>query len=95
MPRAYSPRLTTVWLAGDIRRRPGVSKVSIIPPRRSVPIRPTLLRVTLEPQGMNPKEVYTDFTIPEARAWLECEKVMEREGRQCSRPSEHAKERTA
>jgi hypothetical protein len=91
MPRAYSPRLSTVWLKGDILRRPGVKSVTIIPPRRSVPTRPTMLRVYLEPQGGNPEPVYTDFTIPDARAWLACEKAMEAEGRQCSRPSEHAR----
>jgi hypothetical protein len=66
MPRAYSPRLSTAYLASRIRSRPGVASVRIIPPRRSVPTRPTLLRVTLD----GPRPVHSDFTLADARAWL-------------------------
>jgi hypothetical protein len=70
VPRAYAPRLSTLRLASRIRALPGIESVDILPPQT---LRPrTLLRVTLEPQGMN-VGTYTDFTLPEARAWLESE----------------------
>ena len=68
MTRAYGPRLSTVHLMGDIMSLPGVARVRAIPPSRSR--RHTLLRVTLD----GPGNVYTDFTLSEAREWLAHEK---------------------
>jgi hypothetical protein len=67
MTRAYSPRLSTVHLIADILTRPGVASVRTIPPHRG---RPTRLRVTLDGTG----KVYADFTLPEARAWLDADR---------------------
>ncbi len=72
MPRAYSPRLSTAHLAGDIGRLDGIESVRILPPQT---LRPrTLLRVTLTTRNPWGEPVFTDFTIPEARAWLASEK---------------------
>jgi len=71
VPRAYAPTLATLDLVRRIRAVDGIASVTIIPPQ-SWNGRRTLLRVTLEPQGMN-AGTYTDFTLPEARAWLASE----------------------
>lgn len=72
MPRAYSPRLSTASLAASIRALPGVARVDILPPASWR--RRTLLRVTLTGRSGSGRTIYTDFTIPDARAWLAAEK---------------------
>lgn len=71
MPRGYSPRWSTIHLMADIKRQPGIESVRVIPPSRSD--RRTRLRVTLEDRDPHGEPVYTDFTLPEARAWLASE----------------------
>lgn len=65
MPRAYSPRLSTIHLMGDILRLPGVWDIRSIPPNNR---RGTLIRVYY------PLGNYIDMTIPQARAWLAAQK---------------------
>lgn len=64
MPRAYSPRMTTTHLVACILALPGVATVRTLPPTTS---RGTRLRITLE------SGVHSDFTLPDARAWLAAE----------------------
>ena len=66
MPRAYSPRLSTVHLIAAILARPGIASCRTIPPGHG---HGTRLRITLEPRQYGPA-AYTDMTLPEARAWL-------------------------
>jgi len=75
MTRAYSPRQTTVDLMAEILALDGVATVRAIAPHRSGGrFRSGGLRITLEPQGANPKGAHSDFTLPEARRWLAAER---------------------
>jgi hypothetical protein len=77
MSRAYRPHLDTVYLAGRVRRLPGVKRVEIIPPQRRLtydtlvirPQRPTRILVWYE-------DGREDWTLPEARR-----RVLDAEGR--------------
>jgi hypothetical protein len=67
MPRAYSPRMSTTLLVARILARPGIAGCRTLPPTRW---RPTMLRITLDSCDPNGRPVYSDFTLPDARAWL-------------------------
>ena len=71
--RAYSPRLSTAWLASQIRALPGITRVDIIAPvRTAYDQKPTRLKVTTgDRPGHAP--VSTVFTLAEARKWLDYE----------------------
>lgn len=72
MTRAYAPRMSTVDLIAEILARPGVKSARVIPPIRSAwTTRPTRIRITLQSRFGSP--IYDDFTLAEARAWLDAE----------------------
>lgn len=68
MPKAYAARRSTLDLIDRIRALDGV--IRVLPFRHG---RVTKVRVYLEPNGRSQDKVYTDFTLPEAREWLEAE----------------------
>jgi hypothetical protein len=68
--RGYSPRLSTAWLANQIRALDGIARVDIIAPVNTAYDRqPTRLKVTSETNRPG-HTVWTVFTLPEARKWL-------------------------
>jgi hypothetical protein len=73
MTRAYRPRASTVDLIRRIGVLDGVERVHSIAPSRGSG-RPAGLRVYLTPRREGDR-TYTDFTLPEARAWLETEEA--------------------
>lgn len=73
MPRAYAARLSTTHLIGELRAI-GVERVLVIPPHRTPNGRSrTKLRLFSGKDGWG-QDIYSDFTIPEARAFLAHEK---------------------
>ncbi len=71
MRRAYSPRAATVDLIAELLALPGVARVQTIAPRRGPSgSRPTMLRITLDAVDGQGRPVYSDFTLPDARAWM-------------------------
>lgn len=70
--RAYTPRPTTRDLIAKILDRPGIKSVRVIVPIRSAwTTRPTMLRVTLDDTDGWGRPIYTDFTLADARVWLD------------------------
>lgn len=74
--RGYTPRRATVDLMAEIMARPGVRLARPIAPSRS---KPTRLRITLDSVDGNGRPIYSDFTLPEARAWLAAERAADGE----------------
>lgn len=69
MPRAYSPRRSTVDLMAAILGLDGISDVRPIAPSRNGR-RPTMLRIYSPGFSGDGSPIYSDFTIPDARAFL-------------------------
>jgi len=70
MTRAYAARLSTVHLMAELKAI-GVERVQVIPPSRHN--RRTYLRLYAGTDGWG-DVIYSDFTLPEARAFLAYEK---------------------
>lgn len=68
MRRAYSPRLSTVHLADDVRRLPGVQSVRIVAPTGGMYPRPARLRIILtgDASGMTDRSVYVSMATARA-----------------------------
>ena len=75
MPRAYSPRLSTVHLMAEIGEVAGVQKVRTLPPTTSTPY--TRIMITMEVPGLTVSAVKV-MRIAEAREWLASEEELNR-----------------
>ena len=68
---AYSPRMGTARLADEIRRMPGIERVTIIAPvRTAFSTKPTRLLVQTEGRSGDGSAIRTVFTLQEAREWM-------------------------